>query len=658
MAPEPEPHHAAGARTLLLIGAAGLLIRLFYLSEHATSAFFGVPILDEKYYDAVARVLAAGQDVGAINPGFRPLLYPLFLAGAYRLAGDWGGVLAISLQHLLGVATALLAAAAAARLFRRPAAGAWAGGLYVAAGPPLFFEGELLITSLFTFLSALLLLSMSRLREDGPALGWLAAGALVALAAAARPNALTVAAAFVIFAAVGRRGRFRGRAARAGAALAGTLLGLVLFALVQAPLVGGVHLVGGSGGVNFYLGNKRTADGRIPRQDRAVTYGEEYRDSVEVFAEEVYREETGDGAPDVAPGKISRYWLGRGLAEIRQDPGAWAALMARKVWFFFWNREIPNNKSFAFFRDHESSVLGFMPVGWWLLFALAPLGAVFAWRRGDRRRLLWTGLFVALYASGVVLFFVNSRYRIPVWPAMAVLAGGGALALADAWRGRRFGDIGRGLAVAAAAAAVSLVNWLGVPRESYARDFFFRSIAQLEKGNLEEAEADARSSVALEPTDAAAHFQAGTVALARGDDASAASSFERAAELLPGEPRIWNNLGVALERLGHPGRAYAHYLRALDLAGDYAPSLVNAALLELRAGLVEEAEARVRRAGELGSRSLPYLCALAFVERERGREARYREALAEAERLDAGAVRRLVEDNRRPLSPVELRQSR
>ena len=30
--------------------------------------------------------------------------------------------------------------------------------------------------------------------------------------------------------------------------------------------------------------------------------------------------------------------------------------------------------------------------------------------------------FIVLYALGIVLFFVNSRFRIPLWPAMAVLA--------------------------------------------------------------------------------------------------------------------------------------------------------------------------------------------------------------------------------------------
>ena len=505
-------------------------------------------------------------------------------------------------------------------------------------------------SKMFTFLMAVLLLLLCRLGEDGPAPAWLAAGLASAVAAQARPNVLVFLLAFPLFAVIWRRGRLSVRALMATVALAGALSGLFVFGLVQARFTGHFQWLGGAGGVNFYLGNKQGADGMVPRQDRAVTYGEEYRDSVEVFAEEVYREETGDaGAP---PGRVSRYWLARTGDEIRGDPAAWVVLMAKKAWYLAWNREIPNNKSFSFIRRHESTVLRIAPVRWWLLFALAPLGA---WWARDRRLLLWLLLFIALYAGGVMLFFVNSRYRVPLWPVAAVLAAGGLLGLIDAMRRRRHRELATAVAVAVVLALVSLVNWLGIPPDNHARDFFFRSIAQLEKGRLDDAAADARRSVELEPSDPAAHFQLGTVDLARQEPAAALMSFRQAAELAPGEPRVWSNLGVALERLGRPGEAYRSYLRAIGLAAGYPPPLVNAALLELRAGLLDAAEAKVRRASDLGFESVSFSCALAFVERARGREDLARQALAEARQRDADAVRRLVEESRSPLPPEVLR---
>ncbi len=638
-------------RAFLWLGTSALGLRLAYLSEHAASAFMNVPVLDEKYYDTVGRLLAEGRSIAEVNPGFRPLLYPFFLALWHRLGGDWGRLFAVVAQHLLGVVTVLLVVALAARLFRRKSAGVVAGTLYLLAGPPLFFEGELLITTLFTFLVTSLLWALSGL-EDDRRRGWLLAGLVTAVAAQARPNVLLFLPALPLVALWPRRLGWKDRTTLAGLALAGAFLGLAAFGAVNARYTGHFEWLGGSGGVNLYLGNKQGADGRIPRQDRPVTYGEEYRDSVQVFAEEVYREATGDVDPD--PGSVSRYWLGRTWEEVRAAPSDWVLLMGRKVSYLAANREIPNNKSWDFVTEHESALLRFLPVRWWLLFALAPLGAWAAWRDGERRILLWLGLFVVLYSGSVVLFFVNSRYRIPLWPAMAVLGAGGVLTLFEAVRAKRFGELGKGAAVFAAAAAVSIVSAQAVEPESFARDFFFRSLAQLEKGRLAEALADARRSVELDADDAAAHFQLATAALAAERYSVALEGFRRAAELKPGEPRIWNNLGVAWEELGRPGEAYRCYLRAIELVETYPPPLVNAALLELRAGKLDEAEERVRRAAGLGFESVSFYFALAAVERERGRREASERALAEAVRRDAAAFGRLVEESREWLAPSAL----
>ncbi|MCP4658223.1 MAG: hypothetical protein GY856_22655 [bacterium] len=646
-----------GFRSMLWLGVLGLLVRLPYFSEHAGSAFFNVAILDEKYYDALARALVAHGDVAQLNPGFRPLLYPFFLAVWYRLGGEWGYVLALAVQHLLGIATAVLVAGLATRLYRRPSAGAVAGGLYLLAGPPLYFEGELLITGLFTFLTVLQLLILSRADLSGrwAAAWWLAAGMVTALAAQARPNLLIFLVAYPGVALLRRRADLKTRAALAAAALIGAFAVMLLVAGVHHQVIGRFQCLGEAGGVNFYLGNKAGADGMIPRQDRPVTYGEDYRDSVQLFAEEVYRDEMRkageDEGGDLPPGRVSRYWTARALDEIRRDPARWLRLMGRKAWFLVWNREIPNNKNYAFIREHESVVLKILPVRWWLLLCLAPLGFHLAWRRGDRGLLAWIAAFVGLYSLGVVLFFVNSRYRIPLWPAMAILAAGGGLALVDALRERRRRDLAIALVTAGGLAAISLINWFRIAPESYARDFFFRSVANLEKGHVAAAEADARQSVELDGSDPAAIFQLGNAALAGENYALALDSFRTAAELYPHEPRIFNNLGVVLERFERPGEAYRAYLRAIELTSSYPPPLVNAALLELRAGLLERAEAKISRAEELGFESVTLLCARAFVERDRRRGERSARMLEEARRLEPDIVRRLREENRRALPP-------
>lgn len=639
-------------RLVLWLTALAVAVRLVYFAEHSGSAFFSVPVLDGTWYDTAARALAEEHPAPELMTGFRPLLYPLWLAGFYRLADPWGMAAALAAQHVLGVLAVLLVAALALRLFHRPAAAALAGGLYALAGPPLYFEGELLTDSLFTFLAllALWLFTRAETAAHRAALGWLAAGLGVGLAAEVRANALLFLLALPLAVALAPRDERRRRGVLAAATAAGCLVVLVGFGLWQWPLFGRFQLLPGAGGVNLYLGNERGADGRVPRQDRPVAYGEQYRDSVEVFAEEVYREQLGKAGKPVSerpdPAAVSRFWTRRALAEIAADPLRWAGLMLRKTWFLAWNREIPNNQTYAFVLEHESRFLRLLPVRWWLLFALAPLGLALAWRRGDRRGLLWLAAFLTLHALGVVLFFVNARYRLPLWPGMAVAAAGGLVLLGDTLRERAWRRLTVMASLVAAFAAVSLVNWLGVPDDSFARDFFFRSVARLERGELEGAFEDARRSVELDPEEPAARFQLGNVALALGDDHTALDCFRRVVQTRPEEPRVWNNLGIVLERLSRPEAAYNAYRRALDVAAGYGPALVNAALLELRRGALELAAGHLDRARAASFDSLQMTVAEAALAARQGREAEAAALLEKAKRQDPELAARLWQELR------------
>ena len=644
---------------MLWLFAGGVVLRLLYFVEHASSPFFRIPILDGAFYDSVAKALAAGDPVLAVNPAFRSLFYPALLSFAYRL-GEWGLPLALAAQHLLGILTALLIAVLSMRLYGRAAAGAIAGTLYLLAGPPLFFEGELLITSVFTALGALLLWMLSRTDADAPFWRWALAGIALGVMASARSNALVLALAVPVAALLlpGRASRLR-RALLAAAALVALVATLLGGALWQQEPLGRFQLVAGGGGVNLYLGNKRGADGMVPRQDRHQSYGDVYRDSVQLFAFAVYKEETGDRSRPPAARDVSRFWLGKAIEEIRADPLAWFGLMAKKSVLLSWNHEIPNNKSFAFIASEESRILGFLPVRFWLLLALGGVGAMALWARPptsplsntQRSLAVWLGLYLLLLGGAVVLYFVNARYRLPLWPALAIFAGGGGLAFVDLLRSR-VADRRRAAMMAAlfvVLAVLSLVNWLSVPPITPHRDFFFRSLAHSLKGQTEAALADAERSVELEPTDAAAHFQVAAMALQLKRNKLAERHALAAVSLQPKEPRVLNQLGIVLERRGKLPEAYRAYLRATENGRGFSAAWVNAALLELRAGEIERAAHRIEHAEKLGDRSVALQCARAFLELKRGRVEFGKALLRGAIERDRRVAERLVKEYEQPL---------
>lgn len=679
-----RPQELSLLRPLLWVAVVAVAVRLPHLLETVSSDFCGVPILDEAFYDLVARRLADGASIGDVNPGFRPLLYPALLAVCHLLAADHGTFLALTAQHLLGVATCLLVACYAGLLFRRRTAALVAGVVYALAGPPVFYEGRLLITTLFTFLVVALLVVLGHCRpaasRNGTAIHrlapWLAAGALLAVAVQARANALVF---LLAFPAVGALGASRAAGPRQHlrrhlpwlSAIGTTLVCLALIAAIQTPWLGTFRPLPGAGGVNLYLGNERGADGMVPRQDRHAVYGDVYRDSVQLFAAEEFRRETGrDGSPT----EVSRYWLGRAFEEFRADPAGRLALLTRKAWLLAWPTEVPNNLSYEFVAEHESALLGWLPVRWGWLLPLAASGAWIAFRRRgepgsessnescDGGRLAWLLALGSLHALTVIAFFVAGRFRIPLWPLASILAAGAVVAILDTVRRRgslrlfRPGE--RREAVVAAILAVGVftvghVRWPGIELPSQARDFFYRSVAGQQAGDLDAALADAHRAVELEPGNPQALFQLGTVALALEDWSLAERALFDASRLLHVEPRPFNNLGIALERLGRHGEAYAAYLRAIEVGVDFSPAWTNAAHLELRAGRVDLAEPKVERAEELerasGLRTVFTWTARAFLARDLGHHDEARRAWDEAVALDKDVARRLLRDNAKRL---------
>ena len=166
--------------------------------------------------------------------------------------------------------------------------------------------------------------------------------------------------------------------------------------------------------------------------------------------------------------------------------GRLAPVDGQKMLADVWNAEVPNNKAFAFLQT-EYAWLRLLPVRWVVLLMLAPAGIWAAAKWGNRDALFILLVYASLYSAANVAFFICDRYRYPVWPVMAAIAGGGLLAFVETIRRRRW----RGALCLAAGmalmASISLPNWFGAKLPSFARDFLFRSIAWYEKGHFPEA---------------------------------------------------------------------------------------------------------------------------------------------------------------------------
>ena len=714
-----------------------LVIRVAYLLQHAGSPFFARPLLDQHYYDLCARQLAGAG--GDLIDGFRPLLYPLFLSVFYRINLDSGVLFALLTQHAMGISMSVMIAWLAFRLFNSTKAGVAAGLLFAFSAPPLYFEGELLITTLFSFLLLLLWMTIYQalhsdekssigihpttrplvprearptqdnpedkvsdecrtqlfceakgrvfdrqmnmngrrdacgsgdlssantvpLREKESAL-WLIAGILLGLAAQARPNALPLLIFFPLVTLI-RLFSKRHKSAPGEHALPvssrhaftqkqklvfalsplSALVGLVLiqavFGAINAHYSGHFSLTTQAGGINFYLGNGQHADGMIPRQSKHVVYEGEYRDPIQVMAEQDYRAATGKTGA-INPSAISKYWTDTTIKEIRQDPKHWMGLMAKKCWLMFWNHEVPNNRSFAFNAKEETSLLRWLPVRWWVLLALLPWGIASIKYNGDKKDLLWPFTFLILFSGTLVLFFVNSRFRIPLWPVLSVLGGGGIIYLREQTKSfpftsqllRRFNIVinrertqspkhlfflrstdslsvketainsehlidasTKRNAISTLIPAVtsillillSTLNWLKIPEDPIEHDLSMRAGLYLETGQYDKALQDITHCLTIAPNNPRYHFVLGNIFLAQENNPAAINAYLRAIRLDPNDPMFHNNLGIAFENQSDFPRAELAYQNALKLQPQHFAARTNLMLLKLRVDEIDQ----------------------------------------------------------------------
>ncbi|GAA5008732.1 type IV pilus biogenesis/stability protein PilW [Lysobacter lycopersici] len=149
----------------------------------------------------------------------------------------------------------------------------------------------------------------------------------------------------------------------------------------------------------------------------------------------------------------------------------------------------------------------------------------------------------------------------------------------------------------------------------------------LQRGDLESAEAQARSALKIEPKSADAYTVLALVAGRRGQNDLAGSNYAKAVQLTPGDGNALNNYGVWLCANGRTSESLARFSAALQDPGYAMPAaaLGNAGACALRAGQAGVAEENLRRALQIDPVNVVALGAMAQL---RFNQAQYLDARA------------------------------
>jgi Flp pilus assembly protein TadD len=571
---------------LLAIGAAALAVRAWHIAQIARAPFFGLRLGDAASYDAWARTIVGGDWFGH-TVFYQAPLYPYFLALVYGTIGDSVAVVR-SAQAVLGALACVLLADAGWRLFSRRAG--IAAGLLLAVYPPAVFLDTIVqksaLDNLFLCLVLwLIAVGSGRMRPSlalalGGALGllmltrenagiltlplaaWLAVGGLPGTAErAVRPNAQENRGA------PDRRAGGRPRKGPDGAGTPGrgrpgtlVLTFAVGVALVVLPVTLRNAVVGGElaittaqFGPNFYIGNNPAADGLYkPLAPWRGNARFEQQDATDIAERALGR--------TLTPGEVSAYFRDRALAFVRAEPGRWLRLLGRKAMLTINAVEVSDTEDqYTYARWSWPLKLAAL----WNFAMLAPLAAAGLWMtRADWRRLWVLYGIVALYAATLVFFYVFGRYRFPLVPPLMLFAGTSLVSLPSFVRQRPAFEVTA--CVAGCAIVATLCEVPLVAREKLeAVTRYNIGVALGRAGRTEDAIAEYRAAVALDPALPMAHGNLGLAFEDSGQLEAAAAQFRAALRRAPHYAGAHNNLGVVLAKLGKTDEAAREFREAL-----------------------------------------------------------------------------------------------
>lgn len=608
--------------TLILVSVLALALRLAYLWGQArNNPLFLLPKVDAYWHQQWAEQIASGQGMEA-EPYYRAPLYYYLLGGLYWLVGPsvlWGRLAGCA----LGALTTYLISRLGASLggYR---VGLIAGIFSALYWPAIYFDAELLTASLESLLGVSLLLALLRAGRGDGVWGFLGAGLIWGLASIARPNFLALAPIiglwllFLTPVVVSQRRKL------ARLALLSIGLGVVILpvTLRNLSVSGESILITYTAGVNLYIGNNPESTGIspvIPGARRSLEGG--FRDAQRIPQVEL-------GRP-LSAQEVSDYWSGRALTWIQAEPSAWLKHMLYKARLFFSPIALPNNQPIWFFASMaEVSFLfwiGFPFIACLAVASLLPLRS--RWREWF---LPWG--FAVTYAATVILFFVNARYRLPVYPVLTASAAAGLVEIAARLKVRPRRDV---LAYGSTLVVMVIFFFTNPPfdREGFLRagegeghailGRHYASVSERGSANETRALSYFERAVKLKPGSPSLRIALAHQYLVMQRTAEAEQTMRRAAGHFPKVSEVRFEYGRLLNRSGYTIEAHHEFSEASRLQPAYAEvhQAMGCQLVAMKRHTM--AEERLLRATGLDPTLLPAKLCLAQI---RMQENRFKEA--------------------------------
>ncbi len=558
----------------LAIFLAAFLIRLIYLLQSRSSPLFFYPMVDEQWHYQWAKEIIGGNFWGS-EAYFRGPLYPYFLALLLKITGDsifWTRLLQMifpsvsaSLIYLIG------------RHVLSKKVGIIAAFGFALYGTMIFYDAMLLIESLFIMLNLGGIYLMLKYRRESSLKIWALTGLIFGLSAITRPNILLLSPLFLLWIYINFseiRERFR-RLAIPGVFFLAMMIPILGVTLRSYLVAGEAILISSQGGVNFYIGNNRDAEGLtmlMPELelDESLPWTE-FTATTRAAAEK-------EAGRTLTAGEESSFWSRKAWQFITENPGKFLGLTLRKLVYLSVGFENSDNQDIYFSRQYSSlysallwKKIIYFPYG--LLFPLALAGMFAGWRMRKELSLLY--LFIIGYIPTIILFLVTARHRLPLVPFLLIFAAIALTELVRLWKNgfRKKSAVIVGIFLV----TVALCNrtYFDIGFSNISQMHFNLGLTYEKQGNLAMAEREYKKALEDNPQSATTLNNLGFVQFRLGKPEEAQAQFERAIQSEPQFAEAYNNLGLIMEARQDFGSAEAYYKRAINIEPELYQGYLN-----------------------------------------------------------------------------------
>ncbi|MCL6630872.1 MAG: tetratricopeptide repeat protein, partial [Armatimonadetes bacterium] len=200
---------------------------------------------------------------------------------------------------------------------------------------------------------------------------------------------------------------------------------------------------------------------------------------------------------------------------------------------------------------------------------------------------------LAIYI-GLLVFSVNSRYRAPAVPGLAIFAGFGLVTLIDSLAKRTWWEAAKSLSYVTIPALIALVPF-PAPLIS-AGVWANMGAAYLAQGQTDKAIQLLQKSIDMNPRFAYAHLILGIAMDNEGKTEEAAEHYAVAVKLSPTNPEAHHRLGTSLAKRGEIDQAIEQYMQALRIKPNYAEANYSLGVALTQKGDLEGAMRQYRKA--------------------------------------------------------------